>query len=165
MIRNHTFRRLVAFLAFLLPIGAVVAAPGTAFAAGCNTATTGPWKNNCTVSQGASSKLVEVIQYSVNQENAFCPVVSVDGIFGPATLAGVKCFQSHLHLTADGIVGPNTWNAMEGILLPGPLQGNWNYLGYYGGAHMDDRYWVPSGAWYFLGRNGTYLRMDSSAPE
>lgn len=35
--------------------------------------------------------------------------VSVDGIFGPATEAQVRAFQSENALTVDGIVGRNTW--------------------------------------------------------
>lgn len=35
--------------------------------------------------------------------------VAVDGIFGPVTESAVKAFQQSKGLTADGIVGPNTW--------------------------------------------------------
>ena len=35
--------------------------------------------------------------------------VAVDGIFGPQTEGAVKAFQQSKGLTADGIVGPNTW--------------------------------------------------------
>lgn len=35
--------------------------------------------------------------------------VAVDGIFGPNTESAVKAFQGSKSLTADGIVGPQTW--------------------------------------------------------
>ena len=35
--------------------------------------------------------------------------VAVDGIFGPLTESAVKAFQQSKSLSADGMVGPNTW--------------------------------------------------------
>ncbi len=40
--------------------------------------------------------------------------VATDGIFGPATEAAVRSFQSQRHLAVDGIVGPKTWAALAG---------------------------------------------------
>lgn len=37
-----------------------------------------------------------------------------DGAFGNATLAAVKAFQKENGLTADGVCGPNTWDALLG---------------------------------------------------
>lgn len=38
--------------------------------------------------------------------------VSVDGNFGPGTCAAIKACQQKNNLTADGVVGPKTWEAL-----------------------------------------------------
>ncbi|WP_195945520.1 peptidoglycan-binding domain-containing protein [Paraclostridium bifermentans] len=38
--------------------------------------------------------------------------INVDGILGPATVSQIKAVQRDYGLTADGIVGPNTWRAL-----------------------------------------------------
>lgn len=40
------------------------------------------------------------------------PITDLDGIFGPETERAVRAFQSENSLSVDGIVGPNTWNAL-----------------------------------------------------
>ncbi|MFL6077568.1 MAG: peptidoglycan-binding protein [Mycobacteriales bacterium] len=62
-----------------------------------------------TVRQGDAGERVKSVQYLLNQHGAS---LSVDGSFGPATTAAVTSFQSAHGLTADGIVGGQTWPAL-----------------------------------------------------
>lgn len=39
--------------------------------------------------------------------------IDIDGYFGPKTEIAVKVFQGMAGLFADGIVGPDTWAALE----------------------------------------------------
>ena len=63
-----------------------------------------------TVRRGDSGPVVQAAQ---GQLAARGYAVTVDGAFGPATESAVKSFQASRNLTADGIVGPNTWLALE----------------------------------------------------
>lgn len=53
---------------------------------------------------GSKGENVEEVQYFLG--------ITVDGIYGPATEAAVREYQSENDLTVDGIVGPQTWSAM-----------------------------------------------------
>ncbi|MQA27695.1 MAG: N-acetylmuramoyl-L-alanine amidase [Micromonosporaceae bacterium] len=62
-----------------------------------------------TVRRGDSGEAVKAAQ---SQLTAHGISTAVDGAFGPATETNVKSFQSSRGLTADGIVGPQTWKAL-----------------------------------------------------
>lgn len=59
--------------------------------------------------QGQTGRQVTTLQYLLKAHGA---TVNVDGDFGPATRTAVVSFQSAHGLEADGIVGPNTWQAL-----------------------------------------------------
>lgn len=62
------------------------------------------------LSDGATGAAVQTLQ---SRLNAWGASLVVDGDFGPATLAAVKAFQKAHKLTADGVVGPQTWAALD----------------------------------------------------
>lgn len=70
----------------------------------CVQATTLPNYKN-----GSSGNNVYAIQYLLNDRGYG---LTVDGKFGSNTESAVKKFQKTNQLTADGIVGPNTWNKL-----------------------------------------------------
>ncbi|MGW7260202.1 GH25 family lysozyme [Streptomyces sp. NPDC054834] len=61
------------------------------------------------VQQGYVGRQVTTVQYLLNAHGAS---LSVDGSFGTATHDAVVAFQTRNQLTADGIVGPKTWQAL-----------------------------------------------------
>lgn len=81
------------------------------------------WNNNCTLRRFgtyATSAYTQGVQrilwcqghdQGVTDLNAFA-----DGIFGPNTAASVREFQTANSLLVDGIVGPETWGQMQGLL-------------------------------------------------
>ncbi|HVQ94422.1 MAG TPA: peptidoglycan-binding protein [Mycobacteriales bacterium] len=62
-----------------------------------------------TVQQGSTGSAVRAVQ---SQLSAHGIATSVDGNFGSGTNTSVRSFQSSRGLTVDGIVGPNTWQAL-----------------------------------------------------
>ena len=63
-----------------------------------------------TLRQGNSGVYVTFLQQLL--ESNLIPVGGIDGIFGSRTLSAVRTFQENNGLSVDGIVGPNTWNAL-----------------------------------------------------
>lgn len=60
--------------------------------------------------EGASGAAVRAVQQRLNAHGAR---LTVDGDFGPRTLAAVMAFQRFRGLAVDGIVGPATWRALH----------------------------------------------------
>ncbi|MEU2840806.1 N-acetylmuramoyl-L-alanine amidase [Streptomyces sp. NPDC007076] len=61
--------------------------------------------------QGASGDGVKRLQRALTA--ALGSTVGVDGGFGPETVTAVRGYQTSRGLTADGIVGPDTWAALQ----------------------------------------------------
>ncbi|WP_328899691.1 MULTISPECIES: peptidoglycan-binding protein [unclassified Streptomyces] len=69
------------------------------------------------------SKLIVVVKYGTkgnavkaaqNQLKVYGYSLAVDGSFGAKTKAATLAFQKKYHLTADGVIGPNTWRTLLG---------------------------------------------------
>lgn len=66
-----------------------------------------------TCRKAARGKITALIQERLNAKGFNCG--AVDGIFGSGTEAAVKAFQRAMGLTADGIVGVDTWRKLLGL--------------------------------------------------
>ena len=67
------------------------------------------------LSKGSRGYQVRVAQSLLILNGYSCGSYGADGVFGSATLSAVKKYQRAKGLVSDGIVGPNTWNALLGI--------------------------------------------------
>lgn len=72
------------------------------------------------LSTGSSGDEVKKIQQILQGQGY--NVGPIDGMFGAQTQAAVQAFQKSKGLVPDGIVGPLTWQALQGPpLVPTPL--------------------------------------------
>lgn len=89
--------------------------------------------------QGSRGTDVITLQYLLNvaaEYYPYVPAVSQDGIFGSGTREAVTAFQRMMGLSADGIVGANTWRSLYDVYLgtqenvpsPGPEPGVVEYV-------------------------------------
>lgn len=112
------FRKAVATAATVLALtGGLVAAQSTVGAQDARADST-CWKYTgytAVIAEGSTGKEVEEAQCLLNSYNTWHgrPAIAVDGIFGPETRKAVVAFQKRMKLTADGIVGPNTWRKLR----------------------------------------------------
>jgi peptidoglycan hydrolase-like protein with peptidoglycan-binding domain len=61
------------------------------------------------VSKGSTGDAVRAVQSQLRSRSGW---LQIDGIFGLQTDGVVRHFQGFCQLSTDGIVGPNTWNAL-----------------------------------------------------
>ena len=57
------------------------------------------------------------LNQATRQGKSGTTTIAVDGMFSSQTTARVKQFQFDFHLSVDGIVGNNTWTALEDAVL------------------------------------------------
>lgn len=77
-----------------------------------------------TLQEGSTGPFVVQLQ---NDLNKLGYALAADGVFGPVTRAAVVAFQVSARITVDGVVGPQTWQALANAIamaaggaLPGP---------------------------------------------
>lgn len=70
------------------------------------------------VKYGSGGSTVKAAQTLLNAAGAN---IGTDGAFGPRTKAAVLAFQKARGLTQDGVVGPQTWAALFGTKVEGPV--------------------------------------------
>ncbi|MGW3247327.1 TIGR03767 family metallophosphoesterase [Streptomyces sp. NPDC001070] len=90
--------------------------------------------------QGQSGSRVRALQYLLNARNVG---VTVDGVFGTLTAAGVRSFQTARGLPSNGVVGPATWQPL--VVVP---------------LHQGDTGPAVSAVQYLLNARGTALTVD-----
>jgi hypothetical protein len=73
-----------------------------------------------TVRHGSRGATVAELQARLNALGIPFPPLEVDGIFLDRTLAAVRAFQAQARIAVDGIVGPQTWGALDAAAAGDP---------------------------------------------
>ncbi|MER5631536.1 L,D-transpeptidase family protein [Streptomyces nitrosporeus] len=87
-----------------------------ASAARADTPASGAQQQWPTLRTGAQGSMVTALQQLLSARGHS---LTADGSFGNLTAAAVRSFQTKQRLQADGVVGPNTWNALTTTLRTG----------------------------------------------
>ena len=72
-----------------------------------------PTPTKPTLRRGSKGEYVTLLQTKLIQLGYSLPKYGADGSFGAETEVAVKAFQRDHSLTADGVVGKATWEALE----------------------------------------------------
>lgn len=102
-------------------------------------------------SNGSNNDQVLVIQRVLQQRGYG---ITVDGIFGDNTENAVEAFQRSADLDDDGIVGPDTWDALQAQLEFDYSDANFNYYTVVGSSSIyfafnynSDVWWINHSGW------------------
>lgn len=68
-----------------------------------------------TLRTGSKGSVVKSLQILLIGRGFSCGSCGADGDFGNGTMTAVKNYQKNNGLTADGVVGPATWNKLLGV--------------------------------------------------
>lgn len=77
----------------------------------------GSFTPNCTLGQGAVNNGVASLQDAL--KTCYHKNIAIDRNFGPKTRAALVSVQSSLHISADGVYGPQTARAMSHPIVSG----------------------------------------------
>lgn len=70
--------------------------------------------DNFPLKVGSAGAYVKCLEYSLHIAN--CYTGEFDGEFGPGVKAAVEQFQTRAGIGVDGIVGPQTWSTLKGVI-------------------------------------------------
>ena len=64
---------------------------------------------------GFALHTIAALQSDLNALGA-APILKIDGAYGPATQDALRVFQTKHGLTPDGLIGPNSWAAVDAAM-------------------------------------------------
>lgn len=120
LLKSRLLRLTLTLAATIAMLAIAAPSPARAYVpSGClTTATQGLWDNNCYVGNG--SPYDKYGEYSLAVQRILDGLGfysgALDGIFGSGTASATASYQSSRGLTADGIVGANTWRKLHADL-------------------------------------------------
>lgn len=79
-------------------------------------------------SRGDAVKTVQNNLIQLSKKYTSIPKITADGIFGAKTKSAVIAFQKQFGLSADGIVGPATWQKLNDIISTTSTRKKWFWL-------------------------------------
>lgn len=107
-------------------LGLIAATTFIGGAPSARAATTAPYCVDKVIASGSKdTTCIRLIQRIAN--TGWSSHLSVDGVYGPATVNAIKLIQQSNSYTVDGITGPITWGAgHSGLCIKAYYNGSWH---------------------------------------